>query len=261
MMQYQRRLIFAGLAIFLVTLLTNIPSDRALQLFRDKLPAGISWHQVSGSAFHPVFYNLLVRTPAGREVLIESADLNVAILPLLIGRLKMQFILRLNDGEFSGTAILQQQSWQLPEIEGNVSLLMLAEILPELKLTGPRGRVIFSGNALAGEYRNLSVTGELKATVEKLQLDMLNTQRPLGDYSIQLQSGDNKILQGRIETVSTDAQLSVQGDLSLAPESKSIQFEGQAWASSDAPASVQSLLTLLGPVEQGRARIRWQTRL
>ncbi len=261
MMQYRRRLLYAGLAIFLISFLIQLPADRVLHRYRDEIPVNIQWQQVTGTVFHPVFYNFSFRVSDTRSLLIESLDVRVSILSLLLGRLKLQFELVPDEGEVSGVVILNRDGWQLSQIEGTLPVQILSMLLPELNMFGPSGRIVFDGNALAGNYRRLPATGRFEANIEGLQLDQLKTHRPLGNYSIQLQTVDGGAVQGKIETVSADALLSVQGDLSMDPAGSTLRFTGQAWVAADAPDSVQGLLSLLGPIEQGRARIQWQAGL
>jgi hypothetical protein len=257
----QARLLVAGLAVFLISLIIQVPADRLLYLFRDNLPATISWQSVSGTVFTPSFHNLVIYTTDNHRVLIESADLHISLLPLMLGRLKLQFNLTSPDSHVSGVAIVRRHDWEIPELEGRLALRTLSGLSPWLEMSGADALVSFSGNKLAGEFQRLPASGELKLMLEDLQIKMLGTEGPLGDYSLQLQTIEEAGVSGSVDTASADARLKIQGRLVLDPISRLLRFEGKASVAADAPESVASILPMLGPVTDGYARIDWQTKL
>jgi hypothetical protein len=254
------RLLLGGVAVFLITLILHLPADRVLNLYRDRLPGNIGWQQLTGNIFNPSFSRLVINMSDRQSMLIESADIRISVLPLLVGRLKFRFTVKVDDGQVSGVAVLRRNSWQVPMIEGQVPLRAITAVLPAAGMAAGSGQVNISGNQLAGPYQKLPIAGMMDIVVNQLQLDLLHPQ-PIGDYALKLQADEETGVNGRIDTLTSDALINVQAELKLDAVSNSLRIDGQARVASNAPDAVTSVLPLLGTVTDGIARIQWQTGL
>ena len=261
MTAYGLRLCVVGVAIFLITLVIYFPADRALHILREHIPESIEWQQLDGSLFSPTFHNMTIRISDGRSLQMDRVQLRLSRLPLFTGQIMFQFDVGMDDGYIRGSVILNKSSWQIPQLDGDIALVSLTNIAPELEIAGVGGRAIFKGSRIAGDLQGRSVTGQLDLMIESLQLGMLNSEKPVGSYMLVLQGTEDKGIHGTLNTKPAEAQLSVQGQLALDLNLHDIHFEGRAGATGSATDAVRSLLPLLGNMESDQANIVWHTRL
>ena len=261
MTAYSLRLSVAGLVIFLLTLIVYFPADRALHILREHIPESIEWQQLDGSLFAPTFHNTTLRITDGRRLQLDRIQLHLFKMPLFVGQIKFQFDIEVGDGQIHGTALLNKSSWQIPKLDGDIALVSLTNIAPEMEIAGVDGRAIFKGSRIAGDLQGRTVTGQLELEIKSLQLDMLNTNKPLGSYTLALQGSETTGIQGSLSTTSTDAQLYIQGQLAVDLNVHDIKFDGRASAAKSAADAVISLLPLLGKMEGDQAHIEWHARL
>jgi hypothetical protein len=186
--------------------------------------------------------------------------LQTELLPLLLGRVEMDFRARGYDGGVTGHAAFGRQAWRLTRVEGEATFEALAGVLPEIGIVGMTGRIRFEGEDLAGTYRTLPASGRLQANIEDLRVALIEGRRPLGSYTLAIHAGPGKGLTANLETSSADALLIVEGEGRVVHVNETPRFAGYAAAADNAPDPVRSLLPLLGPVENGRAIIRWPRR-
>lgn len=258
MQQYTLRLGLLGLAVFIIVMLVQLPTGRALSWIEAGTSQRLLWQHASGSIFDARVDTLVLTLAPDRRILLEQVELNTAILPLLVGRLVIEFKGRINNEEFSGHANLGWGKWRLQHIQGHLSIQALSALLPELEIFGVRGNLLFRGEGLIGRYNQLPDTGSIDAMIEDLYLGLIQTGQPLGSYSIKLDEDDTGDMSGVLQTVSDDALLNLDVNINLNAEDRSIALQGQAWAGNSQAEAVQSVLPLMGPVQGNRAQINWQ---
>ncbi len=261
MTAYSMRLCVTGLVIFLLTLVVYFPADRASHFLSAYVPETVIWQKLDGTLFAPTFHNTTLLITDGRRLQLDRIHLHLFKMPLIAGQIKFQFDIEVGDGQIHGTAILNKSSWQIPKLEGDIALMSLTNIAPEMVIAGVGGRAIFKGSRIAGDLQGRSVTGQLDLMIESLQLGMLNSEKPVGSYMLVLQGTEDKGIHGTLNTKPAEAQLSVQGQLVVDLNSHDIHFEGRAGATGSATDAVRSLLPLLGKMESDQANIVWHTRL
>jgi len=261
MTAHSLRLSVTGLVIFLLTLVVYFPADRASHLLSAYVPETLTWQKLDGTLFEPIFHSTTLRITDGRRLHLDRIKLHLLKMPLFTGQIKFQFDVEVGDGQIHGTAILNKSSWQIPMLDGDIALVSLANIAPEMVIAGVDGRAIFKGSRIAGDLQGRSVTGQLELVIDALQLDMLNSEKPVGSYMLVLQGTEDKGIHGTLDTKPAEAQLSVQGQLAVDLNSRDIHFEGRAGATGSATDAVRSLLPLLGKMESDQAKIVWHTRL
>ncbi len=259
MTRYRTLLVFLFMVFFAGTLMVNLPADRVVHVFRSRLPEGTVWQQLTGTVFDSAFTNLAVRLPNHQHLLIHAGTLQLSILPLLIGQVRIQFEFDAYNGEIRGVALLDRSGWQLKEMKGSFALQALSELHPLLRVSGTSGRVDFTGTGLSGTYAGLPVSGRMQMMFDNLKVVSLSNQHTLGDYSLSLQASTAGGIQGDVATDSTVSLLIIKGRLALEPSDRLIRFDGEASAGLDAPDAVKSLLPLLGEITNDRAHIQWRT--
>jgi len=257
---YRLGLLSAGLFAFFVTLFVNLPADRSLSLIRGMLPATVNWQRVSGTIFHPVFHQVNIRLADGRMLQLDGVDIVISPLQLLPGGKGMKTEVTLAGGNTVAWIKPGLGGWQLRSVAGDLFLYRLADLSPFVGGLGVNGHVTFKGSDIAGDYEGLLFSGELGISIVDMQLKQLDASGPLGNYTADLRIVDGTV-QGNVETSSADARLHLQGQLILKLSERTAGFTGDAAVSDSAPSSVYGMLPLLGPIENGRARINWQTRL
>jgi hypothetical protein len=257
---YRQRLLIAGLFVFLLTLLVNFPADQLFNLFRGRIPESVSWQQVSGTIFRPVFHQVNIRLANGRRLQLDSVDISFSPLQILPGANGLKTEVVLAGGRTVAWVKPGMAQLQINSLEGDLQLQGMAGLTPLVGGLGISGHIRFNGDALAVDYQGLPQAGELEISITDLMLKQLDASGPLGDYTTRLQVVDG-IIQGNIGTSSANAPLRIQGQLQVDIAGRTAGFNGEASVSDSASSSLYGILPLLGPIEAGRARINWQTRL
>ncbi|HKJ71065.1 MAG TPA: type II secretion system protein N [Gammaproteobacteria bacterium] len=255
------RLTLLGAVVFGVALIFQIPAGWALYLARDRIPQTVQWQGVSGSVFDASVERVTVSLPGGARVVAGPVTVRTGLVGALTGSLPVDFRGRVLGGEVSGRARLGPGGWRIPDIHGRLDLGGLPRALPQLEVAGLSGEVLFRGQGLAGSYRGTPRQGRLRASVESLQAGLIRTDRPLGDYALDLTLGEDGGLQGQVRTVAEDPLLGIKGQVGGSLGDGAIHFRGSGWAADDAPPAVRDILPLLGDPHDGRVRIQWQGRL
>lgn len=252
------RLLFAGVAAFLVALPVYLPADRVLHALSDHIPANLNW-QVSGTVLHPYFHRLELDLPPGIGVVLEDLHADISILPLLLGQLRIRFELESGEDSITGSAILKRHHWQISGIKGQLPAEAIMSIVPALGLAGSDGMISVDGEHLSADYNDIPQSGVLRVVAMQLRPDLPGLDMPLGDYKFDLNIDPRGGIAGTVTTLRTDAPLHVRGELSVDPGVRLLRFDGDAEATASANDTVRALLPLFGVVENNRARIQWQT--
>ena len=260
MTTYRLGLLIAGLFAFVLTLFVNIPADRSLSLFRGMIPSAVNWQRISGTVFHPVFHQVTIRLADGRMLQLDGVNIVISPLQLLPGGKGLKTEVMLAGGNTVAWIKPGLGGWQLHSVTGDLFLYHLADLSSFVGGLGVNGHVSFKGSDITGDYQGLLFSGELGISIVDMQLKQLDASGPLGNYTADLRIVDGTV-QGNVATSSADARLHLQGQLILKLSERTAGFTGDAAVSDSAPSAVYGMLPLLGPIENGRARINWQTRL
>jgi len=255
------RLGLLGLAVFLVALIAQIPAGWGLYLLRDRLPVQIAWQGAAGTIYDAAIERLAVALPGGRQIVLGPVTVDPSLLPAVTGSVPVAFQIEGYDGQVTGTARMDLNGWHLPKVQGRLALGALPRLVPQLEAAGLSGGILFRGEDLAGAYRGLPTSGKLRATAEDLGVGLIQTERPLGDYALDLQLKSGSSLNGEIRTVADRALLGVEGTVQGSLGTGRLRFQGQGWTPDDAPQAIRDILPLLGQVRDGRVRIQWQGRI
>ena len=256
------RLSLLGVAVFGGALVLKVPAGWALYLADKRVPVDLEWHGASGTAFDARVERLAVTPPGGREVVVGPVDLRTHLLSAVTGSVPVDFRVRSPFGEASGRARLAPGEWRVPEVKGRLALAELPRLVPQLEVAGLEGQVLFRGQDLAGAFRDGPPrSGTLRASLDGLRVGLIRTERPLGNYALEMQAQGREGFRGKVRTVNDDALLGVQGEADTDLAQGLVRFRGQGWAADDAPQAVHDILPLLGQAREGRVRIRWQGRI
>jgi hypothetical protein len=255
MNHHRWRLLGLGAAVFLLAVVIRAPADLVLILMRDRIPVPLVWEQVTGTVFDATISGVEVSLPRDRRIRLDSLQVRSALLPLLVGRLSINFHATCCNGNITGRAILRGDNWRLPEIAGDLSLGVLAGIAPETEAMGITGRIRFSGKDLSGTYRALPGTGIITLAAEDVGVDLLAAQTSLGSYTLELEAVGTEGIQGDVLTTTREALLLVTGKVNASPDGKRLNFNGRISTGVDATDEVRSILPLLGVVENGQVII------
>jgi len=258
MQQYPLRLGLLGLAVFIIVMLVQLPVAWVLSWMDDGASQPLLWQRASGSVFDARVDTLAVSVAPDRRIVFEQVELDTAILPLLVGRLAVEFKGRINNEEFFGRLNLGWGKWRLHKIQGRIALEALSSLLPELEIFGVRGDVLIRGEGLVGRYNQLPDSGSIDAMIENLYLGLIQTRQPLGSYSIKLDDRRDGEMSGALRTVGNKAVLNFDVNINLNAQNRSVALQGQAWAGNSEAEVVQTVLPLMGPVQGYRAQINWQ---
>ena len=260
MTAYRQRLLIAGLLVFLLTLLVNFPADQLFTLFRGRIPESVSWQQVSGTIFRPVFHQVNIHLADGRRLQLDSVDISFSPLQILPGGNGLKTEVMLAGGRTLAWVKPGMARLQINSIEGDLQLQGMAGLTPLVGGLGVSGYIHFTGDALDVDYQGQPQAGDLEISITDLMLKQLDASGPLGNYTARLHIVDG-IVQGNIGTSSVNAPLHIEGQLQLNIPERTAGFTGEASVSDTASSSLYGILPLLGPIEAGRARINWQTRM
>ena len=256
------RLTILGLAAFVAALGFQIPAGWALYLAQGQVPVDLQWQGASGSAFDAHVERLGVSFPGGRQAVVGPVRLRTHILPLVTGGAPFDFRIQSGFGKASGSGQIAWGEWGVSEVRGQLALAELPTLVPQLEAADLNGRVLFRGENLAGDFeRGLPRTGNLRASVEDLRVGLIRTEKPLGDYALQMQAAGKDGFQGKVRTVNDEALLGIQGEVHADLPGGVVRFKGQGWAAPGAPQNVADILPLLGEVQDGRVKIDWQRKL
>lgn len=261
MKRYWLQLVSLGVAVFFIAAVIRFPAELALHLLRDRVPAALAWQDINGTVFNATVSGLMVEAAAGRRIMLEKLEIRTSALSLLLGRLVMDMRALTLEGEVTGKVALRRAGWAVTGVAGSLPLQDLAALAPELAGMGAAGLLAFTADTLSGRYKQLPDAGRINMTVEDVRLDLLYADGELGSYSMEIRSGGAARLEGRLETLDSNALLGIAGELHASQDGSKLQFTGRAWASPVAPEQVQSILPLLGVVENGSARIQWTAEL
>ena len=256
------RLTLLGAAVFGLALVAQFPAGWALYLAQDRVPGKLEWQGASGSVFDARIDRLAYAVPGGPRVVVGPVAVRTRVLAAVTGSLPVELRVQSPMGEATGSVRLGPGGWRVPVIKGRLDMAQLPRLVPQLEVAGMEGQVLFRGQELAGDYAGgRPRSGQLRATVEDLRVGLIQTDRPLGDYSLEMRADGENGFQGKVRTVDDKALLGVQGEARASLASGRMRFRGQGWAADDAPQAVRDILPLLGQARNGRVQIRWQGRL
>lgn len=256
------RLTLLGVVVFALALLFRIPAGWALYLAEKRVPVDLGWQGASGTAWDAQVERLVVTLPTGREAVVGPLRLHTHLLAAVTGSVPVDFRVQSRFGEASGSLRLAPGGWQVPEVRGRLALAELPRLVPQLEVAGLEGQVLFRGQDLAGSFSGGPPrSGTLRASLDGLRVGLIRTERPLGDYALEMQAQGGEGFRGKVRTVNEKALLGVQGEADTDLAEGLVRFRGQGWAADDAPQAVHDILPLLGQARDGRVRIRWQGRI
>ena len=247
-----------ALVVFLGALLLRTPALWILAGTNRLLPADISWNDAHGTISGMVIRGLTFRLPGGRRAYISKVTLDPAFLSLFGGRLGLEF--RIDDGgkAVSGSAGFSLYHWRLEEIEGELPLTALLPTLPELEIAGLDGGLTIRGGAVSGEYGSLPDAGRLTVGFEDIRAIWLQTDRPLGDYLLELQAFEQAGISGDLSTLPGPALFTVTGSVMHEPSLQTLKFSGMGRLSPDAPTPLRRILPFLGRAGRDSVTMEWQ---
>jgi hypothetical protein len=254
-------LVVLGLGVFFLALAWQFPAAWALHLARDRVPAELAWEGASGSVLDGRVERLAVSLPSGERVIVGPARFELQPLAAITGAVPVTFRVEAYDGEVSGNGRIGLTGWEVADLRGRLSLTALPRVVPELAVAGLKGTLLFRARELAGPNGGAPNRGRAQASLEDLHVGLLQADRPLGAYALRLELTQGGKLSGRVKTVAEDPLLGVEGEVSGSMAEGQVRFRGRGWTMEGAPPGVRDILPLLGQVDDGEVRIRWQGRL
>jgi hypothetical protein len=234
-----------------------LPARYAADWIKKHSTQTLNWQSVSGSVFDVSIYGLEIGTGSGRAIYLDRLDMQTSVLSLLTGRIHA------NMSAYSGRSVIDSKitfgiwHWAIDDLNGEVDLKELSRSIPELEILGLRGVLVLTGEDLKAAYDAPPNSGDLEIYIKGLGLAMVNYGQPLGDYQLSLDSMDEEVISGVIETVSTDSQVFMSGKVRLNGLVRTIDVRGQAWVAANAASDISEILPLLGRVANGRAQVNW----
>ena len=255
------RLGLLGSLVFLLALISTLPASLAGNWIRKDKAQDITWQSLSGSIFDASVQGVTIKTGQGRVVTLDRLAIQNSILYLLTGRIVSNVSARIGESVIHSRLKFCVNRWVVDSLRGEIDLMNLSSFIPELELMGVRGMITLSDVGLEGIYHATPGNGHGEIDIYELRMAVVNTSASLGNYRLSISSIDQQNIKGKIETVSADSQLYINGELIVKSLENSIQIRGQGWAGKDAEQSVRELLPLLGRVENGKVQINWSSRL
>ena len=252
------RLGLLGCGVFLAALVYQFPAAWALHLAREHGPVALTWEGADGSVFDARVQRLGLSLPTGAQAVLGPVDLELQPLAALTGGLPVRFRAQGYAGEIAGSARLGPAGWSADTVRGRLPLGALPRLVPELAMAGLEGTVLFRARDLAGPYAGPPRAGHLRASLEDLRVGLLQADEPLGAYSVRVALTPEGDVDGRVETVADRPLLGVEGTVSGDLGARRLGFRGRGWAREGAPPGVRDILPLLGQVNDGEVRIKWQ---
>ncbi|MFA9462057.1 type II secretion system protein N [Thiohalorhabdus sp. Cl-TMA] len=253
------RLLIMGALVYVIALVVQLPASWAFHWARGTVPEAVTWQGVEGTIWHPRINRLAVALPGGIQVPTGPVGVDFQPSALLTGALGARFRAELLGGTVRGRLTGGPGGrWTMSEIQGRLSLSRLADIDPRFGMAGAQGTLLFAGENLAG--RALPEKGQLRATLEGLQVGLLPTDGPVGEYALRAEVTGPGRIRGEVQTLEERA-LGIRGRFRADLRKRTYRFKGEGWVPSDAPQAVQDILPLLGPVRDGRVNIQRQGRL
>jgi general secretion pathway protein N len=241
-----KRIVLAGLLVFVVVLLVTFPARVAYNWF---VPAEIQLSGISGSIWHG----------AATEGMAGGAyvsDLTWQFRPsaLLRGKLAVHASASLAAGRMDADlAVGLDGSLSLTNLHGNMQLDMIHAAFQQ---TGLQGDVVLQFTTLTIKD-GLPVAADGTVTIADFYSPSLSAS-PIGDYRAEFQTNSDGI-SGVVEDVS--GVLEVEGNVQLL-QNRSYVFTGQVAATAAAPPSITNQLKFLGsPNESGQRPFRFEGQL
>ena len=241
-----KRLVFAGIAVFLLVLLASFPAQVAYNWFA---PPEIQLSGISGSVWNG-------KSAEGLASGAYLRDLSWRFRPgaLLGGGIAF-------DASASpGSGVLETQvaakldgSLSLTNLRGNVPLDVVHQSFQQ---GGVRGDLIL-------EFENLTIRDGIpvvaigSVTVADFVAPVLSASR-IGDFRADFQSSGDQII-GEVQDLS--GVLDVEGTITLLPD-RSYAFTGEVAPTAETPPSILNQLQFLGSADaRGRRMFRFEGRL
>ena len=255
----RRAILLTGLGVlaYLVALVVQVPAGWALHWSRGSLPAGIEWQGGEGSIWHPRVRAVTVNLPAGNRLAVAPAELRVQPLRMLTGRLAVKARAGLLGGETRARgSVGLDGNWRVARAQGSLELAALSSVGPLLDFA-QEGRLLFAARDLKGA--RLPAGGTFRASLEGFRVGWVDSPGPLGEYRLEGRVTGPGRIKGRVRTTEAGS-LGLKGRLQADLRAGRARFDGEAWATDDAPDTVRDLLSMLGRVEGNRTRIQWRGR-
>ena len=225
-------LVLAGVLVFILVILLQLPASLVLGFVGGRLPAGSSAGAASGTMWAGAIEGLTVR---GSRV--ERIEWDISPWRALGGQL-VGTVRASATGEARLQAVLDVGlggSGELREVQGNWPLLPL-----QAGSAHP-----WRGTAALDLSRVVLVDArptEAEGTIDLLGLQAPNVPQPLGSYRLEWDAGGSR--QGRIRDL--DGMLTVRAALTLLPQG-AYRVEGEVAPQPGAPPDLVASLAFLGP--------------
>lgn len=239
-----RRLIFLGLAVYLLVVVRQFPANVAVNWFA---PEGVGIHGVTGT----VWEGSAEAISSGAPVTLGETDWTVSALWLLTGRVKGTLATQLSDTSRLNTRFSKPFLGDGLALSDTQGILDLNVLPAELRTNGVVGRI---GLAFDSVDLNAMWPTSVAGSVDLVDLSITRPRRvELGSFEVVFDGQSEDPVVGKVTDTRSD--IKINGTLSLAQD-RSYAFEGQALAGPGADRNVADTLPLLGPSdEEGRVTL------
>lgn len=252
------RLGLVGLVAFVFSLLSRLPAEPVLTQLRNASSLDLRWQRVTGDIFDMTVHSVVLELPNGRRPVVDILSLQLSPLDLFRGRLSFSIQASAWMGNATTELSVGLQRWWLGDLQGQFPLAGLYPVLPELQLSGIDGEMLIRGDDLEGSYAGGPEEGQLEIDINDLVVALLAPGQPLGDYQIRLVATGDKVVDGQVNSASTEALLQLNTELSLDGKGNRLDVQGRGELAAAAPDALQDLLPLLGQVSGRKVEINWQ---
>jgi hypothetical protein len=250
-------LVLLGIFAFFFTILINFPAEPIAERLRENTLSDLNWQSMTGSIFDVEISGLSIKSKSGRNYYLDKLVLQTSVLPLLTGKIITHLSTQIEDAQVKAELEMYLNQWRLNQVDGTIKINDLSSLFPEISLIGIQGDVEIKGEGISGQYNSLPNTGKLDIRLKNLNLDLLQANQSLGNYSLLFTTVENTQMQGKISMLEGKHLLNIDAEIFLNIKEKNILVKGSAWAGEDASEPVSQLLPLIGKLENGKAQINW----
>jgi len=249
------------LSVFPASLAWLAPAGWVLYGFRQYTGADLGWAAADGTWRSAVIHDLEIGYRQDRRLDFKRARYRITPLPLLLGRLDLEYRLETGNGVVTGNLQVQDGAWEISELHGDLPFSELAPVVFSSAVADNlQARLRLHGKNLGATSGITPRRGNLEIRLTDLKLEVGRAWLGVGTHDLHLAAAAEGQMRGRLHP-GDDSLLRLTGELVVDFRSDTLQLTGEARAAEHAPAEIRALLPLLGRADGNRVDLDWQTPL
>lgn len=241
-LQFNHRLLYmlAGVCLYVASLIATAPASVMEWMLRRLTNDRVVLIQPEGGLWHGKARNLLVKTAGGG--IRSMGSVNWEIFPLFLLKLELAARVEVVDGQNNSSGILAAGigKLRLRQMRASLPVSVLSEFMPTWQAWKPNGNLELRTDELTLSQQGIRGEAELEWRNASLALSQVN---PLGEYRVNIQADQNKVVQISVSTITGVLHLAGKGEWSGAD---GLSFHGTAQGEPSRKVELRDFLRLLG---------------